>query len=519
MLPRPASPKNVTYQEVRRLTHPAVLTTLALGALLILFSLRNTTDETTRIWSVILGILGIAYGSYVFYIIVPTATQLQKWKWPAVLTHALFIGMALIVIPVDGDSVILIIMILVAAITVILWDRKTAFAFLLLTNSLHFLLIHLLGRDSFSTLIRHGSLAVLAFVVVEIIHRLTESMRNRIQRLESLNEFSRKITYSLETDELITLVGAAIQNAIKADTYFLGTMQDSETIDFDLIFDDGEYFPTSSIPVDGTLSGWVIRNRRALFIPDLHTEVDLKSDQIVLIGKNLTSRSWIGVPMQAGHINGVIAVGSYRPNNFDRTDLELLENLGQQAALALDNAQHHAEVESQSHLDSLTGVYNHSYILEILNQQAAREHLDRTTVSLIMLDIDYFKQYNDNYGHLVGDQVLTLLTDAIRTHIDSTDSIGRWGGEEFAIVLPNTQGFEALIVAERIRETMNGLSLQGRDGKHLPVPTVSQGVAVFPQETDDVNRLIDIADQRLYLAKERGRDQIEPDQKHWKRLK
>jgi diguanylate cyclase (GGDEF)-like protein len=223
--------------------------------------------------------------------------------------------------------------------------------------------------------------------------------------------------------------------------------------------------------------------------------------------------------MQAGQINGVIAVGSYKSNNFDRTDLELLENLGQQAALALDNAKHHANVEAQSHLDSLTGVFNHGYLLEILNREAAREPLDHTPLSLIMLDIDYFKHYNDNYGHLVGDQVLTLLTDAIRTHIDSNDAIGRWGGEEFAIILANTSGPQALVVAERIRQTMSNLSLQGRDGKHLPVPTVSQGIAVFPQETDDVNRLIDLADQRLYLAKARGRDQIEPAEKHWQRLK
>ncbi len=519
MLRRLISPKNVTYQEARRLTQPAMLTTLALGGLLILFSLRGITDENIRILSFLLGSLGIAYGIYVFYVIVPMPSRLQKWKWGAVLTHSILIGTALIVVPPELDSIVQIIMILIAAVTVILWDRTATFVFLILTVGLHLLFIHWLERDSFSIFLSHFSMALLASVIVEIIHRLGESTRSRIQRLESLNEFSRKITYSLETDELITLVGAAIQNAIKADTYFLGMMQDNEIIDFDLIFDDGEYFPTSKVPIEGTLSGWVIRNRRALFIPDVRTEVELDGDQIVLIGKNETSRSWIGVPMQAGHINGVIAVGSYKPNNFDRTDLELLENLGQQAALALDNALHHAEVEAQSHRDSLTGVYNHGYFLEILNHEAAQENLEKTPLSLIMLDIDHFKQYNDNYGHLVGDQVLTLLTDAIRTHIDSNDSIGRWGGEEFAIILPNTNGSQAMLVAERIRQTMNGLSLQGRDGKHLPVPTVSQGIAVFPQEIDDVDRLIDLADQRLYLAKERGRDQIEPDGKHWKRLK
>ena len=168
-------------------------------------------------------------------------------------------------------------------------------------------------------------------------------------------------------------------------------------------------------------------------------------------------------------------------------------------------------------MDSLTGVFNHGYFLEILNHAAEQDYLDNTPLSLIMLDIDYFKQYNDNYGHRVGDQVLIMLTEAIRSHINSEDSIGRWGGEEFAIILPHANGAQALAVAERIRTTMNSLSIQARDNQLLPVPTVSQGIAVFPQETDDVNRLIDLADQRLYLAKDRGRDQIEPDANFWKR--
>jgi len=518
MLRRLISPKNVTFQEVRRLTLPAVLTILALGVLLLYFCVYSSAAPLRTI-AFVMGLLGLGYGICVSFVVVPTPQQLLRWKWAAVLSHSVLVGLAPIMAPPEMDYIVQIIMILVAAVTVILWDRRTTFVFLLITIAFHLLSFHWMTRETLPLLMGHTGLAILAFVIVEVIHRLTESTHNRIQRLESLNEFSRKIAYSLETDELVTLVGAALQNAIKADTYLLGLVHDDALIDFDLIFDDGEFFPAAKVPLGETLSGWVIRNHRSLFIPDVHTEDELVGADLVLVGTERTNRSWIGVPMQAGHINGVIAVGSYKANNFDRTDLELLENLGQQAALALDNALHHAEVEAQSHLDSLTGVYNHGYLLEILSRETAPEHIDHAPLSLIMLDIDYFKHYNDNYGHLVGDQVLTLLTEAIRTHIDSNDAIGRWGGEEFAIVLPNTTGQQALYVAERIRQTMSRLSLQGRDGKHLPVPTVSQGIAVFPQETDDVDNLVDLADQRLYLAKERGRDQIEPDAKHWQCLK
>ena len=150
-----------------------------------------------------------------------------------------------------------------------------------------------------------------------------------------------------------------------------------------------------------------------------------------------------------------------------------------------------------------------------INDQAQACLSKSQPLSLIMLDIDFFKQYNDNYGHMVGDQVLIALNQAIRQHIKSTDAIGRWGGEEFTIVLPGTSGLQAQQVASRVQETVCSLTLHDRDGKLLPFPTVSQGLAVYPDEAADVYKLIDLADQRLYTAKLRGRNQIEPKLDDW----
>jgi diguanylate cyclase (GGDEF)-like protein len=127
-----------------------------------------------------------------------------------------------------------------------------------------------------------------------------------------------------------------------------------------------------------------------------------------------------------------------------------------------------------------------------------------------MLDVDYFKQYNDTYGHLMGDSILKILCTSIRHHIKQLDAVGRWGGEEFAISLPEASGAEALRVAERIRQTMASLQVEDRYQKMIPVPTVSQGIAVYPQEADEIYRLVDLAVHRLYIAKSRGRNQVEP---------
>jgi diguanylate cyclase (GGDEF)-like protein len=351
-------------------------------------------------------------------------------------------------------------------------------------------------------------------VVIEAVIRIKNTTQQHIHRLETINKVNRQIMLSLETNQTISLLNATMQEALEADTYFVGILKDSE-IQLDLFYDEGEYFNGMRVPIEGTLSGWVIKNQRALFLPDLREEVQLEGVRRVLIGKEKTSLAWIGVPLKASNVTGIIALGSYKPNAFDSGDMELLSNLAQHVSLALDNTIRHAQVEEQARLDSLTGVFNHGYFLKKLDEQAQEAMATNKPLSLIMLDIDYFKQFNDKYGHLVGDRILKTLCTAIKHHIKQADAVGRWGGEEFVISLPGASGQDAQRVAERIGQTMALLEIEDREQKPIPVPTVSQGIAVYPTEADEIFRLVDLADRRLYVAKERGRDQIEPHPSHW----
>jgi len=298
--------------------------------------------------------------------------------------------------------------------------------------------------------------------------------------------------------------------------YYLGIFEEGQ-LSLPLFYDDGEYFSNMKLPVDGTLSGWVIEHQQPLLMSDLREEADLEGVKLVIVGRERTSLSWMGVPMITAHMKGILAVASYRPNAFSHTDMELLENLGQQAALALDNAYHHDQVEKQARLDSLTQVYNHGYFLHLLEQEAEICKASGVGMSLIMLDIDHFKQYNDSYGHLAGDKVLVKITRVIQNHIHPTDYVGRWGGEEFCVLLPDTTGAQAHQIAHRIQQKINQMSLKSSEGLNLHMPTLSQGIAVYPNETDDIIELVDLADQRLYIAKERGRNQIEPSPEYWEK--
>jgi diguanylate cyclase (GGDEF)-like protein len=354
-----------------------------------------------------------------------------------------------------------------------------------------------------------GTPYIVGFVAIEAVIRIKDTTQKEIHRLETINNISRQIMLSLDADQTISILNATMQEALEADTYIVGRVKDSE-VHLPLFYDQGEYFNDLRIPLEGTLAGWVIRHGRELFLPDLRTKMQLDELKNYIVGKEKASLSWMGVPLKASNLQGIIALGSYQPNAFDSGDLELLSNLAQHVSLALDNAYRHAQVEEQARLDSLTGVFNHGYFLKRLADQAQEAAQNHTRVSLIMLDIDFFKQYNDTYGHLVGDRILKALCIAIKSHIKQADAVGRWGGEEFAISLPGAGGAEALRVAERIRQTMASLQVEDRDQKTMPVTTVSQGIAVYPQEAEEIYRLVDLADHRLYLAKARGRNQVEP---------
>jgi diguanylate cyclase (GGDEF)-like protein len=367
------------------------------------------------------------------------------------------------------------------------------------------------GLDSLLYLL--GSTAVGA-VTVAVLQQLKSLTRRNINRLEMINEFSRQITSSLDTRQVLSLLNATVQNALEADSYFIG-LADGSQIHLSLLYDDGEYFNDVRFEMKGTLSGWVIRNQQDLFLPDMRRDVKLADVDTVVAGQDRISLSWMGVPMTGLYVKGVIGIASYQPNAFDRSDLELMNNMARHAALALDNTYRHAQVEEQSRLDSLTRVYNHGYFLQRLQQEVETARLRRLPLSLIMVDIDYFKQFNDSYGHVSGDEVLAEVSKAIVGHIKQSDFVGRWGGEEFAIALPGARGDQAFQVARRIHETLSLIKIRHPEKGEIPSPTLSQGIAEFPAEAAEMMDLVQLADQRLYVAKQRGRNQIEPDPSHW----
>jgi diguanylate cyclase (GGDEF)-like protein len=341
-------------------------------------------------------------------------------------------------------------------------------------------------------------------------HLLNKNLKDQADRLAVLYEIGKAITSTLEIDALLELIYKQLSQIISSDAYFVALyIPEGHKLEIKILIDQGNRFPCQTVDADEGLSSLIVKRKEPLLIQDMRKEINNLPVKPIMVGEKKLSRSWLGVPMLVeNELIGLLAVASYQPHAFNETDQLLLEQIAQQAVLSIQNARHHEEVTRQAKLDSLTGVSNHNHFIERLYEESEIARSSLTPLSLIMLDIDHFKLYNDTYGHIVGDQVLRLTVQAIQSHIKKTDTVGRWGGEEFGIILPNATTTQANMVANRIRHTLAELPLFNVEGQTIPKPTISQGIGTLPDHTTDIDELVIIADRALFRAKNRGRDQV-----------
>jgi len=227
--------------------------------------------------------------------------------------------------------------------------------------------------------------------------------------------------------------------------------------------------------------------------------------------KDLKSAAgWTLFPLRAKATHlGFLAV-----KGVPEQDKEKLLILANQFALALQRVRLYAEVEKLAMTDSLTEVHTRRYIMQRLEEERHRAEARKTALSFLMIDVDHFKLINDRHGHLTGDLVLREVARIIRENIREIDICGRYGGEEFGVVLPDTGADGAIYVAERIRLAIEKAGIQAYDA-NLKV-TVSVGAATLPQDGKDLEELLDKADWAMYQAKKHGRNSVHAASGHGK---
>jgi diguanylate cyclase (GGDEF)-like protein/putative nucleotidyltransferase with HDIG domain len=205
-----------------------------------------------------------------------------------------------------------------------------------------------------------------------------------------------------------------------------------------------------------------------------------------------------------GHLIGILGLGKKKSAGlYLAEDIELIKSMTGQAGIIVDNARVYSQAMTWANTDATTELYNHRHFHERMDQEIARGSRFGSIFSLVMMDLDHFKTYNDNYGHLAGDEVLRKVGRCIEGSIRSVDMAFRYGGEEFTVILPGTRLNDAYKVAERIRNTIEAKASPGT----MPV-TASLGVSSWPIDGMTKQDIIARADAALYQAKQSGRNRV-----------
>jgi diguanylate cyclase (GGDEF)-like protein len=197
----------------------------------------------------------------------------------------------------------------------------------------------------------------------------------------------------------------------------------------------------------------------------------------------------------------------HTPRSSDEAERQLAEVLAKQVALALGNLKLKESLKNQSICDPLTGLFNRRYMEESLEREFSRANRNKSSVAILMMDLDHFKRFNDTFGHQAGDTLLRALGDLLKRSTRGQDIACRYGGEEFVLVLTDSNLAGAVQRAEILRQQVKQLSVEYA-GQLLGAVSVSVGVAFFPDHGTTMSDVLRASDQALYCAKREGRDRV-----------
>jgi diguanylate cyclase (GGDEF)-like protein len=256
------------------------------------------------------------------------------------------------------------------------------------------------------------------------------------------------------------------------------------------------------------IAGLVFETGRSLLVKNVDQDPRFTERQRA----RYKTKSLICVPLTVDQRKiGIINLTDKTGDGFDENDLRLVESVASHASVALDRTDYYKmseDLRKISITDSLTDLYNRRFFQDRISEEIERSRRHGQPVSLIMLDIDNFKQYNDTYGHLAGDEALRLTAATIKSSVRNIDRVARYGGEEFAVILPMTEIEAARDIAERIRSGVAGRYFPDDALRAAVKLTASLGIASFPQHADNVFDLVGKADKALYIAKVNGKNRV-----------
>jgi len=343
----------------------------------------------------------------------------------------------------------------------------------------------------------------------ENLRASNDTLNQRVLELYTLYNVSRTLSMSLQLSELFDLAMDVIGKSLAFDKYFL-MLKDKATQDLSVRASHGipiESFENGEMALATSLAEKVASSGMPVLVQDLAKEAGGRKYPKRCIKKG----SFMGVPLvrEKGQPLGVISALKTKPDGFGDNELRLFLAVAEHVAIAVENALIFKRTQELSTKDDLTGLYNRRHFFERFERETYRADRYGRPVSLLMVDIDHFKNYNDSYGHLRGDKALARLSSIMKKKLRKVDTLARYGGEEFLVLLPETDKRAASIVGEKLRAAVETEDFNQDDPSLGEARlTVTIGVAAMPDDTEDPKLLLDLSDKALYYGKAQGRNQV-----------
>src|ERR1700733_3943195 len=327
--------------------------------------------------------------------------------------------------------------------------------------------------------------------------RLYSLEQQRARQLEAINDIAQQSTAVLDLEQLASRVCCLIQQAFQVSHVSLLLREEG-----DLVLRAHHGTLTPQIPEGGRFSTAREPWSQILITGSTHIEKEFSGSECCYLA---SSASRMCIPLVSfGQTLGVLVLDSAKSNAFRETELRSLESVADICATSIQNAHYVERVKQLAYLDGLTGIFNRRFFELRIMEEIERARRYGNGMAVIMADIDHFKLLNDEFGHLLGDEVLRQVSSLFHQQLRKIDVVCRYGGEEFGILLTQTSVQHALGVADKLRKIVEMWQFPG-------VPrtvTISAGVAAFPEHGTTRDELVRAADNGLYCAKQDGRNKI-----------
>lgn len=333
-----------------------------------------------------------------------------------------------------------------------------------------------------------------------------DAAQRRAVRADALREIGRELSAELDLDRFCATASQHLTRLMDVQDCWFGLWDEvAGELSIPLYIRAGEHrddFAAVRLrPEDDRgLSCALLTERQTIHVPDYLQECQRRGLAAFAPAGEWAGLAWVGVPLLSnGRLIGALAVERFH-RVFTSEEVILLESLAGHLAAALENARLFAELRAMAATDPLTGLANHRHIHERLEQELARAARHGRPLAVAMLDLNNFKAYNDTNGHQAGDQLLRVVARVLCTGARATDIAGRYGGDEFLLVLPETTAPEAAALLDRIRGRLHTAAVATIPGDASRV-SIGVGIAVYPEDAASAHELVAHADGALYADK------------------